>query len=95
MQEIHYFGHDTIMLVRPADGGTPLRARIAGAGHVAAGAAVTLTALGPVAAFPAPSPAGNAAATPDVSVNGDAATADGEAATAPGGPATADGPLRP
>jgi iron(III) transport system ATP-binding protein len=79
VQEIHYFGHDTVMLVRPADGGTPLRVRIAGAGHVPAGATVTLTALGPVAAFPAPSPAGNAAAIPDVSVNGDAATAPGRA----------------
>jgi iron(III) transport system ATP-binding protein len=67
VQEIHYFGHDTVMLVRPADGGTPLRVRIAGACHVAAGTAVTLTALGPVAAFPATSPAGNAAAIPDVS----------------------------
>ena len=60
VQEIHYFGHDTIMLVRPVDGTDVLRVRTTGAGHVAAGAAVTLTARGPVPAFPATSPAGSA-----------------------------------
>jgi iron(III) transport system ATP-binding protein len=49
--EIHYFGHDTIMLVRPVDGGTPLRVRISGAAHIDPGAVVTLTARGPVPAF--------------------------------------------
>ena len=97
VQEIHYFGHDTIMLVRPADGGTPLRVRIAGAGHVAAGAAVRLTALGPVPAFPVTSPAANAAA---ISVKVADADADAETdvetdANADADQATADGPVRP
>jgi iron(III) transport system ATP-binding protein len=52
VQEIHYFGHDTIMLVRPVDGGTPLRVRVSGAAHIDLGAVVTLTARGPVPAFP-------------------------------------------
>ena len=51
VQEIHYFGHDTIMLVRPDDGAPLVRARVAGAGHIDAGTAVTLTARGPVPAF--------------------------------------------
>jgi iron(III) transport system ATP-binding protein len=76
VQEIHYFGHDTIMLVRPADGGAPLRVRITGAGHVAAGAAVTLSARGPVPAFPATPPAGNAAAISTSAADADLATAD-------------------
>ena len=95
VQEIHYFGHDTIMLVRPADGGTPLRVRITGAGHVDAGAAVTLTALGPVPAFPATLPSGNAAAPPDVSVKGEPASTERGAATARDGATAADGPVRP
>ncbi len=76
VQEIHYFGHDTIMLVRPTDGGTPLRVRISGAGHVAAGAAVTLTARGPVPAFPAGQTASDSASVPDLRATGDEATTD-------------------
>jgi iron(III) transport system ATP-binding protein len=79
VQEIHYFGHDTIMLVRPADGGTPLRVRLTGAVHVAADAAVTLTARGPVPAFPAGDASGNGA----VLDGADAAAADAGAADRP------------
>ena len=64
VQEIHYFGHDTMMLVRPTDGGTPLRVRISGAAHIGAGAAVTLTARGSVPAFPTDGPPPTAAAVP-------------------------------
>jgi iron(III) transport system ATP-binding protein len=58
VEELHYFGHDTIMAVRPTDGGTLIRVRIAaaehlaGAKHLAVGEPVTLTAHGPVPAWP-------------------------------------------
>jgi len=51
--ELHYFGHDTIMVVCPADGGRPIRVRVAGAEHRGVGDDVTMTAYGPVAAWPA------------------------------------------
>jgi iron(III) transport system ATP-binding protein len=53
VQDLHYFGHDAIMAVRPADGGPLIRVRVAGGEHLHVGEAVSMIARGPVPGWPA------------------------------------------
>jgi iron(III) transport system ATP-binding protein len=66
VQELRYFGHDTIMAVRPAGGGPLIRVRVTGAEHLTVGEAVVMTAHGPMSAWPAgTAPVARPAATAD------------------------------
>ena len=54
VEDLHYFGHDTIMTVRPTerDDLGVLRVRIVGARSLTPGQAVTVSVTGPVSAWP-------------------------------------------
>ena len=43
IEELHYYGHDTIMTVRPADGSASLRVRVVGTRPIGTGDAVTVS----------------------------------------------------
>jgi iron(III) transport system ATP-binding protein len=51
VEELHYFGHDTIMTVRPADGSGIVRVRVVGTHPVTAGDDVTVTVDGTASAW--------------------------------------------
>jgi len=50
VEELHYFGHDTVLLVR-LDGADVVRVRVVGTQHVAPGQAVTVSATGRASAW--------------------------------------------
>jgi iron(III) transport system ATP-binding protein len=52
VEDVHYFGHDTIMTVRPSDGAEPIRVRVVGGQPVAAGEEVTVLVDGVASAWP-------------------------------------------
>jgi len=54
VQQIDYFGHDTVVTVRPLHGEKVIRVRVAGTDAIPTGGRVRVTAHGPVCAWPAP-----------------------------------------
>ena len=51
VEDLHYFGHDTIMTVRPADGSSVIRIRVVGTHPVIAGDDVTVAVEGSASAW--------------------------------------------
>ncbi len=47
VEDLHYYGHDTIMTVRPADGSAPIRVRVVGTHPISQDDDVTLTVTDP------------------------------------------------
>ena len=56
VEDLHYFGHDQIMTVRPAGGGGLMRVRVVGSHALSIGDEVTVAVAGPVSAWPATAP---------------------------------------
>jgi iron(III) transport system ATP-binding protein len=56
VQQIDYFGHDTVVTVRPLDGDKVIRVRLTGSDPIPTSGRVRVTAHGPVCAWPAAGP---------------------------------------
>jgi ABC-type sugar transport system ATPase subunit len=54
VEDLHYFGHDTIMTVRPADGSAIIRVRVVGTHPVTTGDHVTVAVEGIASAWTRP-----------------------------------------